>query len=195
VDTSARGHAQPQHGGDGRFLRTVDTVERDAEAARLRAHGQTFDAIAKALGFTDRSAARKAVERCLADTLAEPAADLRTLELASLDEMKLAAWGVLNATHWMVQGGKIVRDDLGTPVVDHAPKMAAVDRLMKISERRSKLLGLDAPVEVVPVSIEALDAAILELEGKAVVAAARAAEVEKAAEAAEVAEDRLRELN
>jgi hypothetical protein len=35
----------------------------------------------------------------------------------------------------------------GAPLLDDAPVLAAVDRLLKVQERRAKLLGLDVPVK------------------------------------------------
>ena len=177
MNTADRGHTSPQHGGDGRFIRTVDTAERDAQAARLRSEGRTYEEIATTMKFTDRSAARKSVERCLAATVAEAADDLRTTELMGLDALKVAAWNILTRPHVLVQGGKIVRDGAFAPVPDPGPVLAAIGALLKISERRSKLLGLDAPVQVVPVGDAALDAAIADLEAQAAVAARNAAEV------------------
>jgi hypothetical protein len=44
--------------------------------------------------------------------------------------------------------GKIVRDDNGEPLIDDGPTMQAADRILKIIERKTKLLGLDAPQKV-----------------------------------------------
>lgn len=127
MTTSDQGHAA--RNGRGRFVRTVDTAARDAEACRLRTLGLTYEQIASQLGFSDRSNARSAVERGLVAIVAEPAEELRTLELARLDELTQRAWGILD---------------------DEPPGVAlqAIDRILKIQERRAKLLGLDAPTRV-----------------------------------------------
>jgi hypothetical protein len=39
----------------------------------------------------------------------------------------------------------VVRGEDGEPVLDDAPVLAAIDRLLRIQERRARLLGLDAP--------------------------------------------------
>ena len=49
--------------GNGDFRRTIDTVHRDAEAARLHARGHTYDQIATELGYVDRAHAWKAVRQ------------------------------------------------------------------------------------------------------------------------------------
>lgn len=151
--------------GHGRFDRDPETAKRDAEAARLRGRGWTYRRIADELGVSKQTA-YDAVQRALADTLAEPAAEARTLELERLDEMHASVLAVLEREHVTVSQGRIVRrrilDDDGDPIVvtydkdgkpifreeeirDDAPLLAAVDRLLRIAERRAKLLGLDAP--------------------------------------------------
>ena len=39
--------------------------------------------------------------------------------------------------------GKVVYEDNGRPMIDDGPNLAAIDRLVKISESHRKLLGLD----------------------------------------------------
>jgi hypothetical protein len=43
--------------------------------------------------------------------------------------------------------GRLMLDENGKPVLDAGPRLAALDRLIKINERVSKVLGLDAPVK------------------------------------------------
>jgi len=69
----------------------VQTAQQDAEAARLRSAGVTYRDIAEALGICDASSARKCVERALLATVAEPAEELRRLELMKLDQLSVAA--------------------------------------------------------------------------------------------------------
>lgn len=151
---------------NGRFTRQVDTVHRDADAVRLRACGKTYAEIANALGYGDKSAARKAVERGLAEVIEEPAAELRTLELERLDRLTAVCWEVLEREHVTVSHGHVVRrevgierdaagaivfDGAGKPIpiyedlLDDGPSLQAVDRLLRIQQRRAALLGLDAP--------------------------------------------------
>lgn len=134
------------HGGDGTFVRTVTTAERDAAAARLRSSGWSYPDIAAELGFKQRADAYNAVKRVLDSTVREAGDELRALELDRLDGMYRAAMAVLERQHVTVSHGKIVQHD-GEPLVDDAPVLQAVDRLLRIQERRSRLLGLDAPVK------------------------------------------------
>ncbi len=141
--------------------------QRDADAARLRAEGWTYQRIANEVGFTNPGTAYNAVQRALRCTVREANDTASHLELNSLDEMAREAWGVLQRSHVVVSQGRVVELD-GVPIPDDGPVLAAIDRLLKIQERRSKLLGLDAPtrskVEVVTES--AVDAAIVELEAQ-----------------------------
>lgn len=100
----------------------VTAYERHMEALRLRILGEPYDAIAQQLGFASRSGAHRAVMSALAKTLREPAEELRTLELERLDTLM-------------------------RPLMERAKEgsQTAVDRILRIMERRAKLLGLDAP--------------------------------------------------
>ena len=97
--------------------------ERHLQALELRKAGATYQAIAEQLGYAHGKSAYKAVASALRATLREPAAGVRELEVARLDSALLAVWR-------RVQAG----DD------------KAIDRLLRISERRAKLLGLDAAI-------------------------------------------------
>lgn len=154
--------------GKGRFDRDPDTVARDAEAARLRARSLTYRQIGEALGMST-SSAHEAVQRALADTLEEPAAAVRELELSKLDAMERAVLEVLERAHVSISQGRVVRrrtdqveqnpdgtdkvDDEGIlvhvweDVLDDGPVLQAVDRLLKVQVRRAALLGLDAPTK------------------------------------------------
>ena len=145
----------------GRFIRGIETAQRDAEAARLRSKGWSYRRIAAHFGI-DHHSAYNAVHRALRDTLQEPAEELRTLELQRLDEelerleeLETAARKVLARQHLTVApSGQVVYHG-SEPLVDDGPALAAIDRLLKIdeqrrknSESRRKLLGLDKPAKL-----------------------------------------------
>jgi hypothetical protein len=94
---------------------------------RLVEAGGSYRDIARQLGVSFGQIARDV--RYVLDELAansvETAARYRTLELARLDLLQLACWQ------------PAIHGDLG-----------AIDRALRISERRSRLLGLDLPVKV-----------------------------------------------
>ncbi|GAA3470402.1 hypothetical protein [Nonomuraea roseola] len=149
-------------GGDGQFTRDPDTAARDAEACRLRTQNLSYQDIADQLGYASKSSAYDAVQRALKATVQEPAEELRQLELMQLDELARKAREVLERRHVTVSQGRVVRlgqpfidddgnaavdDGRGDPIEDDAPVLAAIDRMLKIQERRAKLLGLDIPVK------------------------------------------------
>ena len=137
----------PRDGSNGKFAKSAETGLRDIEATRLRAAGLSYDEIAAELGYANRGNAFRAVERCLTAARAEPTANLVKLELERLDGMWRNAKAVLDRAHITVSNGRIVRDDNGDPVPDDAPVLQAIDRMLRIQERRAKLLGLDAPTK------------------------------------------------
>ena len=47
----------------------------------------------------------------------------------------------------MVQNGRVVRDADGRTIDDPMPRLAAIDRIVRVMERRARLLGLDAPAK------------------------------------------------
>lgn len=96
-----------------------------AKAMDLRGKGWTFDEIAEAVGVCKARAhglVKEGMEELRQESL-EQAASLRAIELRRLDMMSRGLWSKL--------------DD---------PQ--AVNALRQISERRSKLLGLDAPAAI-----------------------------------------------
>ena len=100
--------------------RQLDALDRQLEALKKRKAGQSFESIAKDLGYAKASGAYHAVMAALKKTLQEPADELRMLEVERLDE--------LLKTHW-----------------ENRRQPQVTDRILRIMERRAKLLGLDAP--------------------------------------------------
>lgn len=116
--------------------RRLEAIENQRKALELRKAGVTFVVIAEQLGYRGPSGAYRAVMSALKRTLQEPADEVRTLELERLDALLLALWAQAK------QG-----------------QQGAVDRVLKVMERRAKLLGLDAPTKT-DVRIQDLDDAI-----------------------------------
>ncbi len=105
--------------------RRIEAYERQRKAVAMRLAGVPFDRIAKELGYKDRGGAYHAVMVALKKTLQEPSDELRTLEVTRLDRMLQGLWE------------KIKTGD-----------EAAIDRGLRISKRRSELLGLDMPAKL-----------------------------------------------
>jgi hypothetical protein len=145
--------------------RTIEQIDRDAKAVDLRRRHLTFRQIADQLGYASVASAYDAVHRGLLDAMREPADAVRNMELQRLDELGRAAWRVLYDKHYVVgSAGKVaLHPDTGRPLVDDGPVLAAMDRLLKISEARRKLLGLDAPVRAEVRHVDSFDADIAAL--------------------------------
>ena len=113
--------------------RRVQAAERRLQALALRREGATFSEIGEALGI-NRSAAHKAVSKAL-DELAQ----LSEGEVISLRALELDRLDVLQRAIWMQAMDGV---------------LPAVDRLLRIMERRAKLLGIDAPTKHTATSMD-----------------------------------------
>lgn len=100
--------------------RALEAVNRQRQALELRLAGKQYVEIAEALGYANHSGAYRAVQTALKKTLQEPADEVRKLELSRLDTLLSELW-------------------------EKNDRPIYVDRILRIMERRSKLLGLDAP--------------------------------------------------
>lgn len=136
-------------------------AEQAHRAYQLRLKGWSFRAIAGDMGISV-STVHDRVHIYVSEHVDPLAAQFRQVELDRLDDLAVKAYEVLGRNHVVAQQGKIVRDDEGTPLLDDAPTLAAIDRLVKISERRAKLLGLDAAVKV-DAQVHQVDPADIEL--------------------------------
>ncbi len=116
------------------------TLAKDRQVLELRRAGVTFDVIAARLGFRDRSGAYRAYSRAMLRTLQPVAAEIRTLEVDRLDRLHAAYW----------------------PAALQGDVQAAVT-VLRIMDRRAKLLGLDAPARSEVRVSDAVDTQIEEL--------------------------------
>lgn len=147
-------------------------AQRRTRVLAMRVEQRPYAEIAAELGITETTARD---DYCAAVKERGAALDAQrdtaiAIETAKLDALEQAAWQVLRAKHITVSQGRIVgrytgrflRDEVGEIVRDHndkpvqeieeieddAPVLAAIDRLVKIAERRSRLKGYDAPTKV-----------------------------------------------
>ena len=109
-------------------VRRIKTTEKTLKALDLRKKGFSYTQIGTKLGCARQTACRYVLSELenLADKCREEAARVRDLELQRLDDLYLVAWKAI------AEGS-----DLG-----------AIDRCLRIMERRAKLLGLDAAEKV-----------------------------------------------
>lgn len=155
TDTSSRGDdrwKQPRS-GRGKFVTSMTTVQRDAEAARLRSMGWTFERIAQQLGMKNRSIAEKAVKRALDKVRAPAVEEYRKSQQIGLDRLKEAAFEVLESEHMAHGNGRLVErwdetQNKLVPVLDHGPRLDAIKTLIQVFAREAKLQGSDTQVKV-----------------------------------------------
>lgn len=138
-----------QRDGRNRFVRSMDTVRRDAAAAEYWAeHRCTYQEIADRFGYYDRSEAWRGIQRAKQDVLRPAVEKLIQTEAEQLDALFVAAMEILEREHIMVSHGHVVKDDDGQPILDDGPRLAAVREMRQIRESYRKLFGLDAPSRV-----------------------------------------------
>jgi hypothetical protein len=126
------------HGQDRKSITQPDRVKQTTEtmwrAASLRAAGATFREIGEALGY-DPTWVRTLVLRALEESKHESADLMRTQEGVRLDRLQRA--------HWPHAVGSTAPDGVVTP-----PDQKAALVILRVMDRRARLFGLDAPVQV-----------------------------------------------
>jgi len=132
----------------GRYIRTPEQARRDADAADMRADGHTLQHIADELGYCDRSAARRGIQRALRDIVQGPAEKLLALHMDRLELLYAAATDILEREHVVVSHGKIVKDDDGHPLLDDGPKLAAIREARSTLDAFWSLTGMKQPTKV-----------------------------------------------
>ena len=112
-----------------------DLLDKEARVVELRRAGVTWDVIAQRTGYANASGAYRAYQRA-ADRIIRPnIEELRDIEIERLDRMQAGVWG------------KAINGEV-----------RAIDAVLRIIEKRSKLLGLDAPKELnVKAQVETYD--------------------------------------
>jgi hypothetical protein len=103
-------------------------LDIERKALELRRAGVTYEGIAERVGYQTRNGAHRAVARVLARNPAADVDAVRELETDRLDRLLVAVWPVA------------LKGDA-----------KAVDQVLKIAERRARLLGLDVPTTVTEV--------------------------------------------
>ncbi|MFD5697456.1 hypothetical protein [Streptomyces lasiicapitis] len=134
----------------GRFITTIDHEEMAARAARMRADNpeMTYQQIADAVGYSNKSDAWRAIQKCRQAVIQKAGAELIAAEAAQLDDLFVSALEVLERDHLVVSHGKVVVDADGTPLLDDGPKLAAIREMRQIRESYRRLHGLDQPTQV-----------------------------------------------
>jgi hypothetical protein len=102
-----------------------DLVDREIKVLELRRAGLTWQRISEETGYADASGAYLAYKRAIKRTMQQPADELREQELDRIDRLQLALWP------------KAMKGD-----------NASVNTIVRLMERRARLLGLDTPIKI-----------------------------------------------
>lgn len=122
----------------GRSRVKPETLEKERKVLEFRRGGLTFDLIAERLGYASASGAHKAYISACNRIVYEDVVEVRKSEMDRLDIAQAAIWGDLTDTQ----------------NIDANTRARLVLALIKIMERRARLLGLDMPTKAqVEVSI------------------------------------------
>lgn len=101
-----------------------ETRDKWHRCLQLRLSGATYRQIAAATGYATAASAYNACQSALDEQISEAAEEVITLETARLDRLLFAVWPQAADGH-----------------------LGAVDRAIRIMERRARLLGLDRTEE------------------------------------------------
>ena len=146
-------------------LTEADTLQRRQQLLDLVRDGRyTWEQIANKLGYASRGAACADYGRIVEarrNELVQTLDEQRATQLEGLQEIRRVAVEVMRRDHVHVSGGKIVRTELGVsagedgpvyelgdPLLDDGPTLAAIDRIAKIDAQIAQLLGLNAPTRI-----------------------------------------------
>lgn len=131
--------------GRGRNIRTLEDAANDLEAAQMRSRSMTYPQIAAAQGVS-LSTAHARVQRAFAAIPTEDVKEAKRIELEKLDRIEAHLLSVMERDHIKVDHGKVIYDDeSNTRILDDGPGMQAAMSLLRLQERRARLMGLDAP--------------------------------------------------
>jgi hypothetical protein len=158
--------------------RTLADKERDARAVELYRRGLTYRQIAAQMGWRSPASVGNAITRALADDHQAANEEVRQILLGRLQDYRASAWNVLTARHYVTtQAGKLVEGPDGGYLIDDAPVLNAVDRLLKIDDREAVLRDLYPPAKhrVEVITEDAVDAELAALNRQIALNDARAA--------------------
>ena len=102
-----------------------ELVDKEVKVLELRRAGLTWQRIAEETGYADHTGAYAAYKRAIKRTMQQPADELREQEVDRIDRLQLALWP------------KAMKGD-----------ERSISTIVRLMERRAKLLGLDAPTRI-----------------------------------------------
>ena len=102
-----------------------ELVDKEIRVLELRRVGLTWQRIAEEVGYADHTGAYAAYKRAIKRTMQQPADELREQEIDRLDRLQVAVWP------------SAMKGDT-----------RAILTIIRLMERRAKLLGLDRPIKI-----------------------------------------------
>ena len=102
-----------------------ELVDKEIRVLELRRVGLTWQRIADEVGYADHTGAYAAYKRAIKRTMQQPADELREQEIDRIDRLQVAVWP------------SAMKGDT-----------RAVLTIIRLMERRAKLLGLDKPIKI-----------------------------------------------
>ncbi|MCQ9384428.1 helix-turn-helix domain-containing protein [Brevibacterium moorei] len=139
-------------GGRGRPKLDTNNEMRAQKALQLRANGATYDQIAEALGWKDRSSAYMAVKKLLKRNEVEGVDQLRRVALERYDNVFRQAASILNATE---KHTEMTEDGVETKrIPTHSPKdrLAAARLIVRTQESVNRMMGVNVEPEAAQIT-------------------------------------------
>lgn len=122
-------------------------AERKAEVVRRHDAGQTFTEIGEQLGIT-KQWANKLYWAAVAETPQLAVHEMRAQANVRLEALIERTEEIMNRSHVVTSGGKIVTDKDGEPLRDSGPELQAIATQARLLEQQAKLNGTNAPAQV-----------------------------------------------
>jgi hypothetical protein len=139
----------------GKFVRSIDTVRRDAAAAEYLAEhpGTSYRELAERFGYYDKGTAWRGIQAAKADVARPAVTKLVQAESDELDSLYVMALEIIERNHVVVSHGRVVtmRDpDTGEerPLQDDGPRLQAIQMALRIRDQYQNLHGLKQPAQV-----------------------------------------------
>jgi hypothetical protein len=151
---NTRNHLDRPRDGRNRFVRSMDTVRRDAAAAEYWAeHRCTYQEIADRFGYYDRSEAWRGIQKAKQDVALPAVTKLRQTEAEQLDALYVLAMEIIERDHVTVSHGKVITmvdPETGEekPLLDDGPRLQAIQTALRIRDQYQTLHGLKRPAKV-----------------------------------------------
>ena len=148
TDTTDDSHRPKPRNGKGRWIRDLECLDRDRQAAAAVTQGMTYEEVAEAYGYTDKGACWRAVRKVRheAAQLTGTSEDIRRAQLAEIAEQRGRLWETINDPPPLTDRvGRIIRRPDGTEVPNDAAVQNAHALLIQLSKREGAIRGTDAP--------------------------------------------------